>query len=404
MTEVYCKIPFTSFTMDMNKGIRPCCAYGEPSYFGNVIDENIVDIINNKEWTYLKEQMSKNIVPDGCIEPCYKKEQLSGASARTSMNNYLPNVSSYKTNKLNMLEFNGSNICNAACLHCSQYYSSKWTSYNKKAIEKVGKYNSILQSQFEGLHVLHAPHPGQLPNPELIIKNLKLLDLSELNVIVFKGGEPFLNSEIWHVLQYLDSINVLSGLEIKIVTNGTVISQQLIEMLSKCKSAVFTISVDGVNDMYNYIRYGDAKFDSLESVISVLNNITSTRGIHVSTSVMNYNIFDLEDINEWVNYLAKKYNNVSTDCIFQNIVHQPGYLSVQTLSDLVRQQLINHYTDKNKELYKNVITALSASYCGDEVHDKWVHYTNLMESIRNNSLVHIQPLFEQELKLKGKYD
>lgn len=399
MTDVYCKIPFTSFTMDMNKGIRPCCAYG--SQLGNVATENIVDIISSNNWKILKEQLSNNIVPYGCIAPCQVKEQLSGSSARTTINSHPPNIESYERNKLNFIEFNGSNICNAACLHCSQYFSSRWSIDNKKAIAQSLTYDINKRNRLDGIIALAKPHAGFLPNSELVISNLKLLDLSELNSITFKGGEPFLNLETWEVLEYLDGIHILSNLEVIVVTNGTVINEKIVDLLAKCKNVRITISVDGVNELYNYIRYSDVKFEFLENNISIFNSIPSVQNIHISTTVMNYNIFNLNEITNWSIYLASKYKKFQSSPYFENILHQPSYLSIQTLSDQVRQQLIEHYTNENNDLYKHVITALGASYSGDEIHDKWVMYTELMESIRNNSIVNIQPSFKKELELKG---
>ena len=72
-----------------------------------------------------------------------------------------------------------------------------------------------------------------LPDPELILKNLKELDLSNLRTINFKGGEPLLNSETISILEYLESQSILKNITISISSNGTYINEKIIELFNK---------------------------------------------------------------------------------------------------------------------------------------------------------------------------
>jgi molybdenum cofactor biosynthesis enzyme MoaA len=237
-----------------------------------------------------------------------------------------------------------------------------------------------------------------LPNPDLVIANLKELDLSNLRTINFKGGEPFLNSETTAILKYLDEQNILSQVSITVSTNGTYINDETLELLKKCKFINLYISVDGVGDLFNYIRYGDAKFEDIEPTIAKLNTVPSI-DIQISVAVMNYNAFNLIDIRSWTIDMSVKYDKVSNRCGFSNCLTHPTYLSLLTLSDETRKELIEHYTANNSKHgdFNHVITTLSHAYAGDEIHNFWIDYTTLMQTSRKNNILNVVPQLEKEL-------
>ena len=97
--------------------------------------------------------------------------------------------------------------------------------------------------------------------------------------------------------------------------------------------------------------------------------------------------------------MSEKYNRVSPNVGFNNFVQSPIYLSMNTLSDEARRELIEYYTKNSihKE-FEYVINVLSNDYLGDEIHGKWVEYTNIMEELRGNSITSIVPQLKKELR------
>ena len=233
---VLCKAPFTAALIDTNKGVRPCCVY-DTSYFGNIKEDSLLKIISSKEWKKLKEQMYTNEWPVACL-PCKKREEVSGWSVRHLFNNGAFDVTGWEEEKLTYLEFNGSNICNLSCLHCNAGFSSRWVTETNKAIEIHKTYEKTKRESmawFDSVIKYNDDDNGRstkmhLPNPDLVIANLKELDLSNLRTINFKGGEPFLNSETTAILKYLDEQNILSQVSITVSTNGTYINDETLEM------------------------------------------------------------------------------------------------------------------------------------------------------------------------------
>jgi MoaA/NifB/PqqE/SkfB family radical SAM enzyme len=405
---VLCTAPFVAALIDTNKGVRPCCVY-DNTYIGNIKEQSLINIINTDEWKKLKQKMYENEWPDPCL-PCKEREEVTGWSVRTLFSDGSFDVTGWEEEKLTYLEFNGSNICNLACLHCTPGFSSRWVIDNKKAKAVFDTIDPIIQSKiryFDAVQVYTDDKNGRatkmhLPDPELVLNNLKELDLSNLRTINFKGGEPLLNSETLAILNHLDEKSILSNVSIILSSNGTYINQELIDVFKKCKNITFNLSLDGIGDLFNYIRYGDAKFTDIEPVVARLNELSNI-SVHFQVSVMNYNIFNLEDIRLWVNDMAKKYKVVYDAAGFANCVQQPRYLSLQTLADDTRTQLIKYFKElPNSNHYDTVIKNLESEYIGDDIHDDWVHYTNLMQTVRKNNILDIVPQLAEELKFKKR--
>jgi hypothetical protein len=114
---------------------------------------------------------------------------------------------------------------------------------------------------------------------------------------------------------------------------------------------------------------------------------------------MNYNAFNLVEIRSWVLDMAAKYDRVNTRCGFSNCLTHPTYLSLLTLSDATRKELIDYYTANNSKQggFNQVIATLSHEYAGDVIHNHWIDYTILMQTSRKNNILDIVPQLEKEL-------
>jgi radical SAM protein with 4Fe4S-binding SPASM domain len=407
--DVLCTAPLTSILIDTNKGVRPCCYY-EGHFLGNIKEQTISEIMSNERWKKLKEQMYAKEWPKECLG-CKKIEDDSGTSLRHS---YVGgggiDIEGWENGKITLLEFNGSNICNLACLHCHGGFSSKWVIEAKKIREfTISKQfdpetENRLLTQYRSFTELtdttrYQPTSNMhVPDVDLVVDNLKQLDLSNLKMAIFKGGEPLLNAETVAVLEYLDELDLLSGIKVSISTNGTYINKTIVNLLRKCKHVQFLISVDGVGELFNYIRYGDAKFDDIEKVLAVVNQLRNT-DILFNNTAMNYNAFNLLEIRDWAIEMSNKYDRVSPNVGFNNFVQSPNYLSMSTLDDDTRAYLIKYYTENSiSEEFKYVINVLKNDRLGDDIHFKWVEYTEIMEKLRGNSITSIVPELKKELR------
>lgn len=147
--------------------------------------------------------------------------------------------------------------CNADCIHCFHLRNQKGESL------KIDEYKKLIT------------------------------ELAEMNVlnIYITGGEPLLNEK--KVMEIIKEIKIHKGIRIELFTNGTLISDQMINFLkknfdNKYHDAV-QVSLDGPNaELHNKQRPG-ADFEIILTNIKKLTENNIPCRINVSVSSLNFN-------------------------------------------------------------------------------------------------------------------
>ncbi len=381
--EPLCYAPFTSFLVDTNKGVRPCCAW-QDDYFGNLEKNSLTEILNGPAWKNVQRQMMEGEWPKGCLG-CKKIESYSGTSVRCGFTEtakkYLPD------GKLDLIEveINSTNQCNLACIHCSSRFSSSWI-----------RFEAMLEKEKFGIRSENT-EPHYQENEQLLLDNIRQIDFRAVRLIRFKGGEPFLNKEVKPLLFYLKDKGYLKHLQVEFFTNGTVIDKDYLEILKECRQLFITISVDGTGDLQEYIRYGKSAISRIELFIktfSILPNVYFSPLI----SIMVYNVFQLKDIAAWWQTIHSTYPNKTLKTPrFDSFVVFPEYLSVNVLSDKTREDLLQKYEMTGDGIYEPVLQALKIPWAGADWHRKFVQFTKLMDDYRKTDVKALVPELEKEL-------
>jgi len=390
-----CLLPFIGVLVDVNKKVRPCCVYDiEPpnEYLGDLRTETISQIRNNKKWIKIKDNLINQKVIGGC-ELCSIREERTGWSLKKDYQNDGTGYAllDWTDNKLQMMEFNGSNICNLACMHCTPKFSSTWLSLAKKMhkIQPLG-------------YTLGPDDVITKSNPELIKKNLDELDLSKLQWITLKGGEPLLNEETEIILEYLLANDILKNIGIYCTTNGTISNSRLLWLLGQSKFTNLLLSIDGTEKLNPYIRWSKRNFATLDVIEANIDMLAKspTIKIQLTTSVMIYNIFSLVDIRDWWLGLVNKHPDTLTmhKNAFENVVTTER-VSIRNLSHATRQELIKFYQNNQSEMneFEPTIKELSREYQGDYLHNQWVDYTLGLDQLRGTSILEVEPRLASEL-------
>lgn len=386
-TQPLCIAPWTNILIDTNKGVKPCCAYMD-DHLGNIKETNISDIVSGEKWADLKNKLLNQEWTKGCYKGCKSQEDKHGWSPRLGFqpvhfqNEASTDPIQYEDGAIVYLEFNGSNICNLACLHCGPAFSSKWIpEWERLFPDSKGTFKN------------------NLPDTDLITSNLKQLDLSRLKYVHFKGGDPMYNDETLTVLEHLDQLGIIANIEFTMFSNGSIVNEKVVELLSKAKMFTYCVSVDGMGKLNEYIRYKDS---SIETIIRSIEKIDAMPNVQLTLSVstMVYNIFNLVEIRDFWLEMANKHKFVK-DVFFNIVVTNPIYLNPAVLSDPVRQQLVDYYTKNQiKNEFGSIIKSLSNPYLGDEIHNEWVTYTRKMEAMRGNRIEDIVPELANELVIR----
>ena len=253
---MYCKVPFNSVTIQPTGKLGICCAQNMDWDIGHISEtEDIADawhnhtrIKNLKSDVPSVSQKEAGIACSGCLK--YAKIQLN---MWHQINNpdYPENTNWYRRipidNKIRFLEFTTSNICNQACSTCSSFYSTKWIPLEQEAVEMNLPLDKW-KTQPGGFNSFGFKHYRM--NDSDVEKIFKLLP--DLYLLYIKGGEPFADNNNYRVLEELVRVNPTC--HVHITSNVSKIPEKYLEVLKKVKFVSLSCSVDGLNEVYEYIR------------------------------------------------------------------------------------------------------------------------------------------------------
>tara|TARA_B100001971_G_C18146369_1_gene513293 strand:+ start:43 stop:933 length:891 start_codon:yes stop_codon:yes gene_type:complete len=266
---------------------------------------------------------------------------------------------------------------------------------------------------------------------DILITNLSQIDLTYLKRVIFKGGEPFLNPDMLLVLEYLDKINILSQTEIGITTNGTILNEKIVMLLNRAKRVEIVLSIDGPEEVNNYIRYSSSNFSASVDLINFCNQfqLPSTT-ISMMPTIMVYNVFSLDKLLDWWLFIFKlSYDNAgakeyidqqSKTMIYpafysSHFLRNKSWLTLSTLQPVTINRLIEYYEEKSNDPkyiglndnsaikshstpFENLIYVLkNTKYGGDILHDQMVKYTKDMDKIKGQNILDVVPELEEEM-------
>jgi len=145
--------------------------------------------------------------------------------------------------ELKHLELTTSNVCNATCSTCFSFYSSSWSLLEKK---------HNIQDPDDGLYIQHPVQKiadADIEKIKKIIPGLQSLD--------FKGGEPFADARNIDLMNHFIETNEHGMLHI--LSNGSLVKPEMFKSLKDTGRIAVSFSVDGLGDLYEWIRSTDFK-------------------------------------------------------------------------------------------------------------------------------------------------
>jgi len=375
-----CYAPWHSILVRFNGDIVPDGVYTKR--YGNVLESSLNDVLNSITASYTKDSIRDGVLPPEC-EQCALKEAAVGHSRRLFFRDILNpmlegNQNDYSKNfhDIMFLEFNMSNICNLKCRMCDGINSSAWVKDELKLAED----GNILQRR------INDPEFGYTNKSEQIIERLfeDPTPFMNLRYLSIKGGEPYMEPANKKILQKFIDLGIAKNVTLDWTTNGTIVDDEVHELARQYGHAKWTVSVEGTDGLYEYIRGG--KNFTFAQLNENLKHYDFDR-IIIAVTVMAYNIAHLDKIQAW--YDGAKQDN--WDIYFNNVVAAPPYLNPRVLPNEILERIqyklpnINYTQKENSELYLKGL----------------VYFTQRLDKIRNTNVLNYCPelasLFEQDL-------
>jgi MoaA/NifB/PqqE/SkfB family radical SAM enzyme len=301
------------------------------------------------------------------------------------------------------MELKLNNLCNLKCRMCHPMDSTSWNDWGEVK-DFYKKENNIMFHIVEEHDLENNPHLDKFQdNPEWW--NSLEKNLPHFRRVEFAGGEPLMDPQHYRILDML----ALYGdqIEIKYATNLSMLgkgSRNIYEYWPKFKSVAVNVSIDGLNESYEYIR-GNANWEQLITNIKEIQHITNISRIvgAVTVQVSNVLILDkmieyfLDDLEIIFHSHRVEYPKVLSAQCLPNELKDIAIERLQTISLRVHEFKL---VKKQPELLQYTLNQIqdNINYLkARDQSDKWtdtISFNKKLDLSRNQSFTDVTPEFK----------
>lgn len=222
-------------SVDRHYGVhRPCCVNHNPEWSRN---HTIEEYWQSDTLAHLRQNLLKGVRDSSC-QSCWQMEDHGHTSMRQAVNSSRSHDISPGQYSIKQVKILTGSTCNLACMMCfdtvSTTYRDTWkndTTWIMPTAKQVHlEYDEIMDAY---------------------IRN----NVENLEFVEALGGEPLFNKKFLDLLHYLVQGGHSDKLTLYIITNGSVLTDSMLDLFKKFKKTVFTVSIDGVDNINDYQRW-----------------------------------------------------------------------------------------------------------------------------------------------------
>ena len=320
--DIVCALPWVSIEVTPGGNYRPCClAQDNLTHQGRVLEaaDTITRAYASDSLRQLRQEFLDGKKPATC-ERCWNEEAVGKTSKR--QRHLLKFQEKKQLNKIDwsadskdqlwFLDLKLGNICNLKCRICGPWSSSRWA---QEKMQHEGqtqiKMTVAYAEQKKKEWPRHSPDFWQ--DLETLLPNVTEFELT--------GGEPFLISEHFDLLEKAVELGVAHRIDLHYNTNGTVWPQQA-QIWKHFNRVEIAFSIDNLGEKFELERSG-ARWQQMLDTIAAAREFVSIKRIklQVCITVNAHNVLDLPDICDWL-------DQQQFDSVYFNLLHDPWYFSI----------------------------------------------------------------------------
>lgn len=407
--------PFTGLATREDGAVKVCCRSAPVGYIQN---QTLEEIWNNGTMQEVRRQVLSGERPEVC-KPCFdledqgveslRQRHINGVIPEARINLY-PNALDALTDNYTMpfefptMEIKLNNLCNLKCRMCNPLDSTNWKDWDS-VVPFYKKENNYLVPTVERLVEKPGQYIGPFDNTDNWWSSFEKL-IPHFKRVEFAGGEPLMDPQHYKILDMLKPYG--KNIEIKYATNGTTLGisrgRTIHDYWPYFRSVAVNVSIDGIHDVYNYIR-GNSDFNQVEENIKEIKKIPNVSRIVGAFTAQAGNILQAA---ECIDYFINKMDIV----FYSHRVSYPNCLSAQVLPqelkdlaimrlEAVKLKVDNWGAIKNNSLLGKVthqqiqdnINYLRATDRSDLWQD-FLDFNFALDTTRNQSLLDVIPEFK----------
>lgn len=280
MNTIYCPMIHGGLNIDLksnNLQYNQCCLSTTQS--SPILDNTIV--WDNGILTESRTQNNNQQWLPGCWQ-CQSLEKTGAKSFRKAMIEKFGVKENLSGPQRIDLLFDRS--CNLACRTCSPHSSTLWSKHLKD----------------NNLSIPIVPETSNLDNIKSILKKL---DLSNIGMIQFCGGETLLGNTYWQAAELLAELvpDAKNKLELGFQTNGTQsIDPKYYDLIDKFKLVKLMVSIDGVGEKFEYLRWPANWNQTVDNIFHLRDTLPSNVMFFVQECSSCLNLFYFNEVGDWV--------------------------------------------------------------------------------------------------------
>ena len=117
------------------------------------------------------------------------------------------------------------------------------------------------------------------------------MDALKINNVILSGGEPLTRDDLFEIIQYASGF----GMNTTLLTNGTIINEEIINKINSSGLKSIWVSIDGLKGRHDYIRGEGAFKKSMYFIKTVLERCPNI-SLNIATIIMNCNLEDIPQL------------------------------------------------------------------------------------------------------------
>jgi len=424
----YCALLWSHISNEPGGTVRTCCIakdrikdkHGKDFNLG---EHSMLEILNSETMTNMRNRIREGEDIPNC-ETCWVDESNGKESKRQQYNNYYKEWYgddcinySVEPERLIDVQLIFDNTCNLKCRSCNTNYSSKWRE------ESIDRNIPFWETTAE-INMNDIERSAFWKTMDDWTKDVMRMEIM--------GGEPFYMKEFKQFVDYLIDTGRSKNVALTLSTNGTIADKDFLDkMVKNFKDIAFSVSIDGVEDKFTYLRH-PGKWDEVKQNLDYyyeLHNSEHPVFVQITHTVTALNILYLPDFHE---YFKTTFPNFK---IWNNSVHYPKWISPPVLpksakkivSDkLLRYDWLPQYREEanalvnfmNSPLYVNgdsVVSSLKNKFDAEKLkffderssQQKWTIFKSQIvggDIYREENFVKVFPELYELIKHEFDYD
>ena len=346
--------------------------------------------VNSDFMKSLRHDMLNGDWHDKCLR-CKIREDEGFSSRRNDYNGIL--ASDKLDFTLKHMEINFGNRCNLKCRMCnpstSHLLAKEWP---KLGIDDNRHYDK----KFETPYVINL----------VSLTSMVELHKGTIKTIRMHGGEPLVVPEHDQFLVWLVENNLNKNIKISYTTNGTILTNRLIELWKKFDHVSIAISVDAVGKLNHYIRY-PTNWDILNENMKKFDQLAKNANIDVTITptIQALNVTRIHEILSWM----RQFENIRKLPWVKTVVNPksldlrliPKNLRQYSAEKLLEELHITCGSEVNDLAYKKIKQLAKMMRDSAELKDRFQDFidTNMkFDKVRKTNLFDVLPELEPYIK------